>query len=158
MSEHEETPPSSPPSVPSPRADLPLVPLAGSNRQSADIIVTAPVGQLDRVEIEATVVLRRRSDAGTFDPSVRLGREEFASRMGADAADAATVTATLGGLGVRIVSTDLASRRVRVAGSASVLGRVFGTHLEAVTSRAAGGGEVLLLGVGRYPTFFLPGG
>jgi kumamolisin len=142
MSEHEETPPSSPPSVPSPGADLPLVPLAGSNRQSADIIATAPVGQLDRVEIEATVVLRRRSDAGTFDPSVRLGREEFASRMGADAADAATVTATLSGLGVRIVSTDLASRRVRVAGSVSVLGRVFGTHLEAVTSRAAGGGEV----------------
>lgn len=143
MSENKETPPVVPPTpVPSTPVDQPLVPLPGSNRQSAEVIATSAAEPSDGVEIEVTVVLRRKAGAGPFDPSEHLSREDFDRRMGADVADADTVTATLGGLGVRIVSTDLPSRRVRVAGSASVLARVFGTHLEAVTSRASGGGEV----------------
>jgi kumamolisin len=131
MSEHEETP-----------VDLPLVPLPGSNRHSADVIAPAAVSAEAGPEIEATVVLRRRAGAEAFDPSLRLSREEFAARMGADSADAAAVATTLSALGVRVLSTDLPSRRVRVAGTAAVLGRVFGTRLEAVTSRAADGAEV----------------
>lgn len=130
MSEHEENP-----------VDLPLVTLPGSNRHSADVIAPAAEPQVENAAIEVTVVLRRRPGAA-FDPSVRLSREEFADKMGADAADAEVVATTLGGLGLRILSTDLSSRRVRVAGSASALGRIFGTHLESVTSRAADGGEV----------------
>ena len=131
MSEHEETP-----------VDLPLVPLPGSNRYSADVIARAAVPPVEGAQIEVTVVLRRRAGADQFDPSVRLSREDFAARMGADAADLEVVTATLGGLGLRVLSTDLPSRRVRVAGSAAALGRVFGTQLEAVTSRAADGAQV----------------
>ena len=88
------------------------------------------------------MVLRRRAGADQFDPSVRLSREDFAARMGADAADPEVVTATLGGLGLRVSSTDLPSRRVRVAGSTAALSRLFGTQLEAVTSRAVDGAEV----------------
>ncbi|MEC5169564.1 S53 family peptidase [Glaciihabitans sp. GrIS 2.15] len=131
MSEHEETP-----------VDLPLVPLPGSNRHSAEVIAPATVPQDSGAEIEVTVILRRQPGADTFDPSVRLSREDFAARMGADAADVASVTAALSGLGLRVLSTDLPSRRMRVAGTTAVLSRVFGTHLEAVTSRATDGTEV----------------
>ncbi len=131
MSEHEETP-----------VDLPLVPLPGSNRYSAEVIAPAAVPQDSGAEIEVTVILRRQPGADTFDPSVRLSREDFAARMGADAADVASVTAALSGLGLRVLSTDLPSRRMRVAGTTAVLSRVFGTHLEAVTSRATDGTEV----------------
>lgn len=131
MSEHRKPP-----------VDIPLVPLPGSNRHSADVIAPAAVLRATYVEIEVTVILRRRPGADIFDPAVRLGRADFAARMGADAADAATVSATLSGLGLRVLSTDLPSRRVRVVGTAIALGRVFGTHLEEVTSRAADGAEV----------------
>ena len=131
MSENEES-----------ATDLPLVPLPGSNRYSADVIAPAALPQEAGAEIEATVILRRRPEAEPFDPSVRLGREDFAARMGADPVDVETVTSTLTGLGVRVLSTDLPSRRVRVTGNAAVLSRVFGTHLEEVTSRAIDGAEV----------------
>ncbi|MES2092611.1 MAG: hypothetical protein V4531_02210 [Actinomycetota bacterium] len=134
MSEDEA---SSPPAV-----DSPLVPLAGSNRESAAVVAAAGVEPLGDTEIEATVVLRRKSGAPAFDPSVRLGREDFALQMGADAADVGLVSATLGGLGIRIVSSDLPSRRMRIAGPASVLERAFGTHLESVTTRTSDGAEV----------------
>jgi kumamolisin len=98
--------------------------------------------QVEGAEIEATVVLRRRPGADRFDPSVRLSREDFAARMGADARDVEVVTTTLGGLGLRVLSTDLPSRRLRIAGSAAVVSRVFGTQLEMVTSRATDGAEV----------------
>jgi kumamolisin len=131
MSEHEETP-----------VDLPLVPLPGSNRHSAEVIARAAVPPAEDAEIEATVVLRRRPGADPFDPSVRLSREDFAARMGADAADLEVVTKTLVSLGLQVLSTDLPSRRVRIAGTAAVLSRIFGTHLESVTSRASDGREV----------------
>ena len=67
---------------------------------------------VEGVEIEATVVLRRRPGADRFDPSVRLSREDFATRMRADARDVTVVTMTLVGLGLRVLSTDLPSRRV----------------------------------------------
>ncbi|QNE46779.1 peptidase S53 [Glaciihabitans sp. INWT7] len=130
MSEYEETPP-----------DLRLVPLPGSNRHSAEVIAPAAVPSAAGADIEATVVLRRRAGA-SFDPSVRLSRNEFEASMGADAADIETVTTTLEGLGIHVVSTDPASRRIRISGSANTLGHVFGTQLEAVTSRASDGTEV----------------
>ena len=77
MSEHEEPP-----------VDLPLVPLPGSNRHSAEVIAPALVPQDLTAEIEVTVILRRRPGANQFDPSVRLSREDFATLMGADDADA----------------------------------------------------------------------
>ena len=131
MSEHEEPP-----------VDLPLVPLPGSNRHSAEVIVPAVVTQDLTAEIEVTVILRRRLGADQFDPSVRLSREDFATQKGADDADAASVATALGGFGLRVLSTDLPSRRMRVAGTVAALSRVFGTHLEAVTSRATDGAEV----------------
>ena len=122
-------------------ADLPLVPLPGSLRQSAEGIAPAVAPQDAAAEIEVTIVLRRRLGADQFDPTVHLSRDDFAARMGASAADASTVVTTLGELGLRVLSTDLPSRRVRVAGTEAVLSRVFGAHLEAVTSRAADGRE-----------------
>ena len=131
MSKHEEAP-----------VDLSLVPLPGSNRHSAEVIAPAAVPQDSGAEIEVTVILRRQLGADAFDPSVHLSRDEFAVRMGGAAADAATVTTSLVGLGVRVLSIDLPSRRMRVAGTAALLSRVFGTHLEAVTSRDTDGAEV----------------
>ncbi len=138
MSDNEKTPGQ----VPASGGDLPLVPLPGSNRHSADVIAAAAVEHAEDVEIEVTVVLRRRSGSGSFDPAVRLSREEFAAQLGAEAADADAAGTTLTGLGARVVSIDLPSRRLRIAGSASTLGRIFGTHLQPVTSRASDGGEV----------------
>jgi kumamolisin len=125
-----------------PPVDPALVPLPGSNRKSAAVIASATLPQEAGAEIEATVILRRRPGVDEVDASTRLSREEFAARMGADPADVETVTRTLTALGVRVVATDLPSRRVRIAGAADVLSRVFGTHLEAVTSRSLDGAEV----------------
>jgi kumamolisin len=101
------------------------VPLPGSER--------APVaGRRDARPIDAqyefeVVVLLRHASPG---------------EVGASREDVDLVTATLGALGLRIVSADLASRRVHVAGTAADFGRVFGTSLEQVTSTAPDGREV----------------
>ena len=62
--------------------------------------------------------------------------------IGADPADLAAVTDTLSGLGVQVLSADAPSRRVRIAGPAALLGRVFGTELQQVVSRAPDGSAV----------------
>jgi kumamolisin len=59
---------------------------------------------------------------------------QLASEFGADPADIALVEKTLGDLGLTVVSSDAASRRVRVRGPVAVVNRVFGTSLEYVTS------------------------
>src|SRR5450830_1323444 len=92
--------------------------------------------------VEATLVLRRRRelDDATLDSFV--SRRELAAAHGADPADVDLVVNTLTGLGVEVLATDAASRRVRIAGSAALLGGVFGTSLEAVTSQNAAGDEI----------------
>src|SRR5665647_8233 len=92
--------------------------------------------------VEATLVLRRRAELDDATLGSFLSRHELAVAHGADPADVALVVSTLTELGVEVLSTDAASRRVRVAGTAALLGRVFGTSLEGVTSRDAAGDEV----------------
>jgi kumamolisin len=94
-----------------------LRPVPGSDRQPAPRARDARPVAPDTA-IEATLMLRRRTPGG----------------IGADPADLDTVTRTLGGLGLRVVSADGPSRRVRVRGTAAVLSRVFGTRLDDVTS------------------------
>ncbi len=119
-----------------------LVALPGSERPPAEGVAPSAAG-LDHVgEIEATVVLRRRGDADASLAAGPMDRAEFAEKLGADPADVDLVTSTLGSLGLRIVSTNLPSRRIRVTGSAATMARVFGAHLEAVTSRALDGSTV----------------
>lgn len=71
-----------------------------------------------------------------------LSRDELAVAGGADPADVDLVVGTLTGLGVQVLSTDADARRVRVAGTVALLSAVFGTSLEAVTSKDAAGDEV----------------
>jgi len=88
-----------------------------------------------------------RRDARPVDPdyefeAVVLLRHATPGELGAAREDVDLVTATLAALGLRIVSADLRSRRVRVAGTAAEFGRVFGTSLEQVTSTAPDGRAV----------------
>ncbi|MGI8415987.1 MAG: S53 family peptidase [Nakamurella sp.] len=78
--------------------------------------------------IEATLVVRRKAEppaeAFTGPP---LTSQELTDRYGADPADFDLVRQTLEGSGVTVVSTDAASRRVRVSGTADTLATLFGT-------------------------------
>ncbi len=119
-----------------------LVPLPGSEKRSAvdpSLARSAaePVGS-----IEATVVLRRRAALPANAATSRLTPAELAETMGAAPDDAAAVTATLTALGLTVLREDLASRRIRVAGSSSAMATAFGTTLSQVTSRTVGGVEV----------------
>lgn len=122
---------------------LKLVPLRGSEKTSADIVAVSPRALDAGAEIEATVVLRRRAEAASpTDVPARLTREQFAERMGADPKDVDLTTSTLTGLGLRVLATDVASRRIRVAGTTARVSEVFGAQLERVTSRTFTGAEV----------------
>jgi kumamolisin len=102
-----------------------LVPLPGSERAAAaDLREAGPVDPQQQLEV--LLLLRHRATG----------------ELGADAADVAVVSDTLVARGLRLVSSDLPSRRVRVAGSAQDLSAAFGTSLEQVTSRRADGREV----------------
>jgi kumamolisin len=98
--------------------------------------------------VEATIVLRRRASMTTADLArtsvlgAHLSREQLASQFGADPADVALVEKTLRDLGLTIVDSDAASRRIRISGPLSTIGRVFGTTLEAVTSQTGAGNAV----------------
>jgi kumamolisin len=110
-----------------PNQPLPdLRPLAGSERGPA--AGAAPTAQpLDpQVTVQATLLLRRAVEGA----------------IGADPADLATVTDTLNGLGVQILSADAPSRRIRITGPVALLNRVFGTDLQQVSSRAPDGSVV----------------
>jgi kumamolisin len=127
---------------PEPSDPIELIPLPGSERPPADGVAPATADLERNGEIEATVVLRRRGDADTSLPGGPIDPAEFAEKFGADPADVELVTSTLSSLGLRIVATNAPSRRIRVAGSAAAMTRVFGAHLEAVTSRALDGSTV----------------
>ncbi len=87
--------------------------------------------------IELTLVVRRRAaldasvvEAGTLSPT------ELAQRYGADPDDIHAVRAALPAL--QILDIDVASRRVRVAGTAAQLADAFGVELDVVNSPSPG--------------------
>ena len=113
---------------------LDLVALPGSERPHATGLVPASVPLDPDGIVEATLILRRRDAMSTADAvDTRMTSEELGRRYGADPADADLVGATLTALGIRVLGTDLASRRIRIAGTLANLGRVFGTSLSAAS-------------------------
>jgi kumamolisin len=121
-------------SVPSQPAQLDLVRLPGSERPAATGITPASAPLDSASTAEVTLILRRRSEMNTADAiDARFTGEELAAKFGADPADAALVETTLTALGIRILSTDLASRRIRISGTVENLARVFGTSLSVGT-------------------------
>ncbi|WP_394770878.1 protease pro-enzyme activation domain-containing protein [Lacisediminihabitans sp.] len=120
---------------------LELLPLPGSERAPARGVVPAAGGLPGEGTIEATVILRRRRavDPETVLAAAPMSRDALAESMGADPRDVELVVSTLESLGVTVVSTDLASRRVRISGTVATMGRVFGVQLHAVTSLTADG-------------------
>ena len=116
---------------------LVLVPLPGSERPPASGIQAAAVAINHESVLEATLILRRRAPMSTEDAmGAPLTSDEIAARFGADPADAELVGSTLTGLGLRILSTDLASRRIRISGTVAAISRVFGTSISAGSSVA----------------------
>jgi kumamolisin len=105
---------------------LDLRPLPGSER--APVSGVQPAAEsVDAAEpITATLVLRRRA----------------AGEIGAAPADVSLVTETLSALGLQIVTVDEPSRRVRVAGTAGQLSRIFGVELQRVASPLGDGRTV----------------
>lgn len=102
-------------------------PLPGSEK------IGEPVGS---ELIQATVVLRRRSalpaDLSAVNGSGVIGKAELSDRYGADPADVRAVTDAVTAIGAAVVSTDLGSRRMRIAGSVRALASLFGTTLDVV--------------------------
>ena len=121
---------------------LDLRALPGSERAPAPGVKKAGSPLPGDAPVEATLVLRRRAELNDATLGAILSRDELAVAHGADPADVDLVVGTLTGLGVEVLSIDAASRRVRVAGTVALLSGVFGTSLEAVTSKDAAGDEV----------------
>jgi kumamolisin len=115
----------------------PFVLLAGSERST--LPDARPAGSIDPTEsIELTIVIRRaaglpRDSAGV---PVRMSRAELRQRYGSDPADHQLVADVLTRLepALRVTGRDPATRRLRVAGPARELARLFGTELTAVSS------------------------
>src|SRR5450756_2518658 len=121
---------------------LDLRALPGSERAPAPGVKKAGSPLPAGAPVEATLILRRRAELNDARLGAILSRDELAVAGGADPADVDLVVGTLTGLGVEVLSIDAASRRVRVAGTVALLSGVFGTSLEAVTSKDAAGDEV----------------
>jgi len=93
--------------------------------------------------IEATLVLRRRAELPeSVVRGAPLSRDELAEGYGADPEDVSRVTAALAAEGIEVLSVDVASRRMRVAGTVEALQGAFGTSLEWAESEAPSGGRV----------------
>jgi len=121
---------------------LDLRALPGSERFPAPGVQPGGVALRGDVRVEATLILRRRAQLDDATLTEPVSRAELGAAHGAEPADVDLVVDTLTGLGVQVLSTDAASRRVRVAGSVGLLSRVFGTSLQAVSSRDAAGGQL----------------
>ncbi len=119
--------------------DLDLRALPGSERTPAPGVQPAGVALPADARVEATLILRRRADLDDATLTEPRSRVELGAAHGAKPADVDLVVDILTGLGVQVLSSDAASRRVRVAGSVGLLSRVFGTSLQAVSSRDAAG-------------------
>ena len=112
---------------------LDLTPLPGSEREPAPGVSSSePLPP--QTPIQATLILRRRAEVPEEVLSSPLPPDEFAARYGADPADLELVTSTLESLGVTVLDSSAADRRVRVSGTAALLSRVFGTDLGLATS------------------------
>lgn len=120
----------------------PRVPLPGSERAAAPNC--RPDGPTPpQAQVTATLVLRRRGELD--EPTVLAGSAEqasFADLYGADRDDVATVRRVVTEAGAEVVDVDLASRRIRVRGTADGLADLFGTQLTQVRSEHPGGGQV----------------
>ncbi|WP_394939152.1 protease pro-enzyme activation domain-containing protein [Psychromicrobium sp. YIM B11713] len=124
-------------------ADLELVPLPGSSRPPFSGFSAAAAPQLsDDANIEATLILRRRAEpeAGSFAQPHSV--QELAEKYGADPADLELVRSTLAGLGISVMSSEAASRRVRISGSSKLMSQVFGTELQTHSTLDPAGSEV----------------
>ncbi|HEX4443006.1 MAG TPA: S53 family peptidase [Galbitalea sp.] len=114
---------------------LDLVPLPGSEKQPFGGVRAAVEVPSANAIVEATVILRRRATLSAQDAADGgLSSSEFAERFGADPADVDVVEQTFTSLGLRILSSDPASRRIRISGSVAAVSRVFGTSLSSGTS------------------------
>jgi kumamolisin len=127
--------------LPSNLANLDLQPLPGSERAPApDVTAVGPVDPDSPIAV--TLVLRRRAEVPEEALTSPISPAEFAAKYGADPADLDLVTQTLSSLGVAIVEADAASRRIRISGPASLLGQIFGTEIEQVSSSNPVGGRI----------------
>lgn len=122
-------------------AETRSVPLPGSERAPAPGVrdILGPVDPSRRIEV--TVILRRQEELGEV-PSAPLSRDELASRYGASSVDLDLTVRTFTDLGVEVVESDAASRRIRLTGTAERLSRIFGTSLDELTSNGPGGTAV----------------
>jgi kumamolisin len=112
-----------------------LVELPGSQRKLPDNAGTlrdAP--EDDRVTV--TLGLRRRNE---LPDGVRLTRDEFAARYGADPADVEQVTQFAQRNGLRVTEANLAMRLVWVEGTVGALQRAFGVRLQAADGASGDG-------------------
>ena len=78
--------------------------------------------------IEATLVLRRRT-GGEPPTDARLSPEDLAERYGASPDDVALVSRSLADQGIDVVSSEPASRRLRISGTVRSVERFFDTSL-----------------------------
>jgi kumamolisin len=108
-------------------------PLPGSERGPVPHATPAQPPE-DTGEAEATLILRRKAPVPESALSERLSPAEFAERYGADPEDARRVEEAARAFGARILATDLASRRIRIAAPADALASAFGTSLAWVSS------------------------
>ncbi|AJT42993.1 peptidase S53 [Psychromicrobium lacuslunae] len=124
-------------------AKLTLVPLPGSSKPAASGFSAAAAQSVaSEVNVEATLILRRRAEPRAEDFSQPHSKAELTEKYGAAETDLDLVKATLSGLGLSVMSSDAASRRVRISGSADLMGRIFGTDLQSHREPDATGSEV----------------
>lgn len=112
-------------------ATLNLVPLPGSSKPPAAGFAAAAAESLpSEVNVEATLILRRRAEPTPDAFTQPHSAAELIEKYGAAPTDLDLVKSTLSGLGLSVMSSDAASRRVRVSGSNELMGRVFGADLQ----------------------------
>ncbi|MFU9036714.1 MULTISPECIES: S53 family peptidase [Streptomyces] len=121
-----------------------FVPIPGSERAAAP--KARPAGSLDgSTPVHATIMLRRRAEIprDLITGPDTISQAELAQRYGADQADADRVREVLGRHGVDVNEVDLASRRMKVSGTADQMAAAFGTQLSRVASPDPTRGELV---------------
>lgn len=79
--------------------------------------------------VTATLVLRRKAEPGDADFAQTLTSAQLEQQFGASTEDVTLIHNTLEPLGVTVLSTDAASRRIQIQGPAAIMTRIFGTSL-----------------------------